>query len=78
MERVVAVTILIVELQPRADFETVFRRDRHVPLIKQSVQVGAKEDTVANIVRAVLRVRLDVRSLQRGRECSWVTAHARE
>ena len=38
--------------------------DRHVALIEQPVQIGPKQDAIADVMRTILRIRLDVGSLQ--------------
>lgn len=38
--RVVAVAVLVIELQPWTDFHAVLPRDRDIPLIEEPVEIG--------------------------------------
>src|SRR5688572_13351849 len=66
VERIVRSAVSIVLLEPRTDLEPVLRCNRDVALIEEPVQVGPKQNAIADIVGTMLRVRLDVRSLQSG------------
>lgn len=65
VERVIAATILEIRPKPRTDPQAAVRRDSDIALVKQIVQIGAKQDAIANLMRPISRVRSNVRSLER-------------
>lgn len=60
---VVDLAVAEVLAQAAADLDVMVRRDRDVAVVEQCVDVGAQEDAVGDLVRAVGGVRADVRGL---------------
>ena len=61
VQRIVCATVAIIGAKTWADLEPEVRCDRHVSFVEQAVQVGTQKDAISDIVRAVLRVRANVR-----------------
>ena len=61
---VVDLAVAEVLTQAPADLDVMVRRDRDVPVVEQCVDVGAQEDAVGDLVRAVGGVWADVRGLK--------------
>ena len=49
-----------------ADFEMVFRRDRHVAAVEQRMQIAADEDAVIGLVASVFGKGFDVGGVEDG------------
>jgi hypothetical protein len=69
VESVIVATILKFLLDPSADLESIIGGHRHVPGIKETVNVSPKQQSIAHFVCPSLRVWADMRRIQGG-QCS--------